>query len=135
MEISRQLFAEAARDRSGIDEIQIRPFHHFFPQLAEDENRTVWALGRKPGTDEPYQLFEFYCADPHCDCNRVIVAVLDRQAPDRGTIASVDYAFDRNDPDPGPYLDPLNPSTAEGRQIFPLIERMLNTDSEYVGRL
>lgn len=135
LETSRLLFAKAILDESDDDDIQLRPFHDFFREVAENENRVVWTLGRKPESNEPFQLIEYYCADPVCDCNRVIVAVLDREDPGKGTIASIGYAFNRNDPDPGPYLDPLNPTTAKGREIYPFIANMLNTDSAYVGRL
>ena len=82
-----------------------------------------------------YQLIEFYCADPTCDCNRVIIAAMDRADPGEGTIISVGYAFDRNDPKPGPYIDPLNPVTNVGRSLYPMISEMLKTDVEWVARL
>ena len=132
---SYQLFADAAREDMELNEIQIRPFHDFFPDEAEAENRVLWSRDRKPFKDEPFQLIEFYCADPKCDCNRVIVSAMDRMAPELGTILSVGYAFDRNDPDAGPYIDPINPVTEDGRSLYPAIADMFENDSEYVARL
>lgn len=60
---------------------------------------------------------------------------MDRKAPEHGTILSVGFAFDRKDPDAGPYIDPLNPLTAEGKSLYPIIKNMLETDFEYVARL
>ncbi len=110
-------------------------FHEFFPDVAEKENRVFWANGRGPQTREPYQLIEFYCADPKCDCNRVVLAVADREKMEKGTILSIGFAFDRNDPEPGPYIDPLNPLTLEGQSLYPFIENMLQTDFDYIARL
>lgn len=132
---SYRLFAEAALEDMDPDDIQIRPFHDFFPEEAETENRALWLLDRKPFEDEPFQLIEFYCVDPKCDCNRVIVAAVDGRAPELGTIVSVGYAFDRNDPDAGPYMDPLNTITKDGYSLYPVIAEMLENDREYVARL
>ena len=84
---------------------------------------------------EPLQIIEYFCADPACDCNRVIIGVLDREKPEQGTILSVGFAFDRKDPDAGPYIDPLNPLTDEGRGLYPIVENMLETDLDYIARL
>lgn len=135
LEKSYRLFAEAAVEDIKSDGIQIRPFHDFFPDVAEAENRVLWSRDRKPFKDEPFQLIEFYCADPKCDCNRVIISAMDRRAPELGTILSVGYAFDRADRDAGPYIDPLNPVTKDGRTLYPAIADMLENDSEYVARL
>lgn len=54
LEKSYQLFAEASLAEMDADEIQIRPFHDFFPEDAENENRVLWLLDRKPFKDEPF---------------------------------------------------------------------------------
>src|ERR1700733_10014303 len=134
LKTSYELFKRAALGDENEDAGLIA-FHHFFPDLAEKENRAFWANGRGPFKDDPYQLVEFYCADPNCDCNRVVVAVADRQKPERGTLLSVGFAFNRKDPDARPYIYPLNPITKEGREFYPMIQNMLETDVEYVSRL
>lgn len=134
LETSRELFRTALVEELA-DDSTLMAFHEFFPDIAENENRTIWPKGRDIATREPYQLIEFYCADPKCDCNRVVLAVADREKMEQGTILSVGFAFDRNDPEPGPYIDPLNPLTLEGNSLYPIIENMLQTDIEYVARL
>jgi hypothetical protein len=134
LERSRQLFQEAFLEEFG-DDFGLKAFHEFFPEIAESENRVFWSKDRRPPAREPYQMIEYFCDDPSCDCNRVVIGVLDREKSERGTILSVGFAFDRNDPDAGPYIDPLNPLTSEGRSIFPIVENMLETDLEYVARL
>lgn len=134
LEKSRELFR-----RAWVEELEedfgMMAFHEFFPDVAEKENRVFWSNERDPQTREPYQIIEYYCADPKCDCNRVIIAVADREEMKEGTILSVGFAFDRKDPDPGPYIDPLNPLTLEGQSLYPLIEDMLQTDFAYIQSL
>ncbi len=129
---SYQLFKSAYLEE---DDPGLLAFHEFFPDIAEKENRVFWPIGYNEKKREPLQIIEYYCATPKCDCNRVVVAVLDREKPEQGTILSVGFAFDRKDPDPGPYIDPLNPLTAEGKSVYPFIKNMLDTDFEYVARL
>jgi len=135
MNQSRKLFLEAMYEEAGIDTSVLKPFHDFFPDVAEKENRVFWSKDRDPKKDDPYQIIEFYCVDPKCDCNRVMLSVADRGNMIEGTFLSVGFAFNRNDPDPGPYIDPLNPITQEGRSLFPFIKTMLETDFEYIMRL
>lgn len=134
LEKSRELFRAAMIEELGED-TELMAFHEFFPDIAERENRVLWTSERDPQTREPYQLIEYYCTDPKCDCNRVVLAVADRENMGQGTILSVGFAFDRNDPEPGPYIDPLNPLTLEGQSLYPVIENMLQTDFEYIARL
>lgn len=119
---------------AAVGEFHLERFVDHFPKTAEDETRFFWTAGRKVITDPPIALEDYYCVDPSCDCNRVMIGLRDLKRPNE-TIASISYAFDRNDPDPGPYIDPTNPCTALGREIFPMVEHTLTTDAEYVARL
>lgn len=134
LERSRELFRSALVEEIN-DDNELMAFHEFFPDIAEQENRAFWANGRDMQTRQPYQIIEHYCADPKCDCNRVVLAIADREKMEQGTILSVGFAFDRNDPEPGPYIDPLNPLTLEGNSLYPLIESLLQTDFAYIERL
>ncbi len=133
IEKSRELFRAALVEE--LEDFGLVAFHEFFPDVAEAESRVFWSNERDPQTHEPYQIIEYYCADPKCDCNRVVLGVADREKIEQGTFLSVGFAFDRNDPEPGPYIDPLNPLTLEGRSLYPLIENMLQTDFDYITRL
>ena len=135
LEESRELFRRALIEELESEDVGLKAFHEFYPDVAEKENRVFWAEGRDPRTREPYQIIEYFCADPKCECNRVVLGVADREKMERGTFLSVGFAFDRNDPEPGPYIDPLNPLTLEGQSLYPIIEEMLKTDLSYIARL
>lgn len=109
------------------------PFEESFPEIAKDETRFIWALGRRP-SDKPFMLSEHYCGDPSCHCNRLIIGVIDLASPKTSQV-TVGYAFDRSDRDPGPYIDQSNPCTQLGRQLFPIVEGLLAQDTAYVERL
>jgi len=121
-------FIEAAVGRT-----ELTPFDEYFPDVAEKETRHIWALGRQR-SDQPFMLRESFCNDPSCHCNRVMLTAIDL-AGETACVVSVSYAFDRNDPDPGPYIDPSNPCSADGRQLFPIIKQFLDSDTDYVERL
>ena len=110
-------------------------FDQFFPEIADPKGRALWVFGKDPAKHQPFFLMEFYCSDPKCDCNRVMIGVVDLDQEKMGTLVSISYAFDRNDPDPGPYVDPLNPITPIGRELFPLIKDMFLNDTAFVRRL
>lgn len=131
---SRQLFADAFLEEFN-DDFGLLAFHEFFPDIAEKENRVFWSRDRDPKYRGPYQIIEFYCSNPKCDCNRVILGVADSEKMEEGTILSVGFAFDRNDPDAGPYIDPLNNITKEGHSIYPFIKSMLESDFDFIARL
>jgi hypothetical protein len=138
LEQSRKRFINALLEdlfEDDDDATGLMAFNEFFPDIGEKEMRTFWANGREPQTHEPYVLIEFYCTAPKCDCNRVVLALGDGEDMEQGSILSVGFAFDRNDPEPGPYIDPLNTLTPEGKSVYPVIEKMLQSDFEYVARL
>ena len=84
------------------------PFFQVEPDLAFKETRTMTLF--EPLEDIPagsYGLIESYCPDPECDCRRVIINVVEEEHPTT-FLASIGYGFDRDGPDAGPYLDPLN---------------------------
>lgn len=128
----RKMFIQ---DVLGDLEPALEAFSTHFPELAKEETRFIWAFGRQIDIDPPFELREFYCNNPECDCERVTLGVVDHRDPS-DTIVSVSYAFNREtDPYPGPDIDPLNRATAEGRKLFPLICKILETDADYVKRL
>ena len=71
------------------------PFHDLFPEVAERESRTVrLEIGRPGGVDflaGDYLFFESYCTDPDCDCERVLLSVIEKT---RGIVATISYGFD-----------------------------------------
>ena len=57
-----------------------------------------------------FGLLEFYCPAPACDCQRVMLTVVEEENPDR-FLASISYSFDQDDDMVGPFLDLLNPQS------------------------
>lgn len=129
---SRAMFLAAASQKN---DITLQMFAEVFPEIAAKETRHFWPAGRDPQQQEPIQISEHYCTDPSCNCKRVLLALIDLSDPNPNSILTVSYAFDRNDPEPGPYIDPLNNLTPEGRDYFPFICDILASDATYVGRL
>lgn len=133
-DLEREMRKEFIREVLG-EEPMLDAFMTHFPEVAEVETRFLWAFDRRINVDPPFELREFYCNDPDCRCERVTIGAVDHKDP-FNTIVSVSYAFNReDDADPGPDIDPLNRVTAEGRKLFPLICRLLESDSAYVERL
>lgn len=128
---SRAMFVAAAGREENIS---LQMFTEIFPDIAATETRHFWPTGRDPEKD-PIQIAEYYCTDPSCDCKRVLLTLFDLADPDPTPILTVGYAFNRNDPEPGPYIDPLNHLTPQGRDYFPFICDLLDKDSAYVNRL
>jgi hypothetical protein len=125
--------AESGFIEAAVGRTELTPFDRYFPAIAEKETRCIWALGRQP-PEQPFMLREYFCDDVSCHCNRVMLLVIDLAAAAECAV-SVSYAFDRSDPDPGPYIDPTNPCSIDGRQLFPIIKQLLDSDTDYVERL
>jgi hypothetical protein len=111
------------------------PFDAMFPEQARREVRTATVRGFPGLPDGDYGLLEAYCADPTCNCRRVMLNVVGRSQGQ--VLASVSYAFNRDDPDdpfPGPSLDPLNPQSQYAPALLKLVTQILQ-DPIYVARL
>jgi hypothetical protein len=54
-------------------------FHLLFPDEAANECRTVIPVGRTDLPRRTFVLTEAYCADPQCDCRRVMLNVIDAE--------------------------------------------------------
>ena len=80
------------------------PFVHLFPEQGMAETRVFMVRGL-PDLPDDYGLTETFCTDTTCHSRRVMINVAARR---QGVLlASVSYAFDRDDPRAGPFLDPL----------------------------
>src|SRR5512145_3060904 len=85
---------------------------------------------------ERLYLDERYCADPECDCRRVMLAVHDR---DLKTRAMVVYDFlggaDRTPRGENPYLEPGIEQPDGAEKIFRHVRGVLDRDAAYRERL
>lgn len=105
------------------------------PEIASHETRVLTLLEPQRGVPAgKYFILESYCADPACDCRRVMLSVVEERHP-TVSLASINYAFDADDPDPGPFLDPLNPQCAYAQGLMELITELSLSDSAYLARL
>ena len=116
-----------------------------FRNLAAQETRvvTVQADSRLPKGE--FGFLEFYCADPKCDCRRVILRVT---SLDGRTWATISYGWEskkfysqwaRGNKEvadmAGASLDPLNAQSEYAEVFLSLFNEMIVTDQKYVERL
>jgi len=108
------------------------PFVLLFPEQGMAETRVFTVRRQRSLPDDDYALMESFCTDATCRCRRVMLNVAGRRHG--GILATVSYAFDRDDPFAGPFLDPLNPQSAYSDTLLSFVEQAL-ADSAYVARL
>jgi hypothetical protein len=108
------------------------PFVRFFPQQGTAETRVLTTQGHPVLPDDEYALLESFCADPGCDCRRVMLNVIGRRQQD--VLASISYGFDHGQELAGPFLDPLNPQSQYARTLLTLVAQIL-ADPTYAARL
>jgi hypothetical protein len=63
-------------------------FHLLFPDEAENECRTVIPVGRADLPDRTFAFLEAYCADPECDCRRVMLNVIDAETHNQSPLST-----------------------------------------------
>ena len=108
------------------------PFVHLFPRQGVAETRSLTIRGFPDLPDDDYGLMESYCVEAGCNCRRVMLNVASRRR--QTIVASISYAFDRDDEYPGPFMDPLNPQSRYAGVLLELVEQVL-ADPAYVARL
>lgn len=111
------------------------PFYVVEPDLAFEEMRAMHLLAEQEGLPAgEYGLVEHYCPDPDCDCRRVILTVVRGDRPYR-SLASINYAFDRDDPMPGPFIDRANRQSEHAETLLKLVKEAVLSDPRYLARL
>jgi len=109
------------------------PFYFADHELAERETRKFMVPGH-PTLSKGWFLFvELYCALPGCDCKRVMINVIRER--DQYQLATINYAFEPNDPDRGPFLDPLNPQSEISDSLLDFFKHVIEKDAAYKDRL
>ncbi len=108
-------------------------FGKMFRDIAERETRVITTFNDPKLGSESYAMVDVYCVDPACDCRRVMINVI----RDRDTkhLATINWAFDPNDPDRGPFLDRLNTQSPLSDALLKLFKEEVITDKRYVERL
>jgi hypothetical protein len=115
-----------------MSEYGLTPFVLLFPNQAMFETRVVSTRGFPGLPDDEYGFQDSYCNDPGCYCRRVMLNVAGRRQ--QAILATISYAFDRDDPLNGPFLDPLNPQSVYSDVLLRVVTEAL-TDPAYVERL
>ncbi|HEX3760698.1 MAG TPA: J domain-containing protein [Kofleriaceae bacterium] len=102
--------------------------------VAREECRAIQTTDHR-GKPATLLFREFYCADPGCDCRRVVLHV--HWAEERRIAASINYAFEpsRRRDEPQIALDPLNPQSEYSDALLALFTEMIGEDREYRERL
>ncbi len=68
------------------------PFHEKFPEVAENETRTIIALDDPDLPEGEYGLVESYCDEAGCDCRRVFFNVVSWQTEE--VLAVIAYGWE-----------------------------------------
>jgi hypothetical protein len=119
-------------------------FHAVFPEVANEETRTMIVPPPEPGTADglpadEYGMAEFYCDEVGCDCRRTMIQVYSRHR--RRLEAVISHAFDWPEGRPQwelemgqTFLDPINPQGEFAERILDLFIGIV-LSPEYEARL
>ncbi|HSU66241.1 MAG TPA: hypothetical protein VLJ39_05200, partial [Tepidisphaeraceae bacterium] len=118
-------------------------FGLLFPDVAERETRTIRVFDALSLTGawhvpvDEYGFDELYCDERACDCRRVMINVLAREA--RQHVATINHAFEVPGPDDlvpeQTFLDPLNRQSQWAPALLHLFVNVVLADEEYCLRL
>lgn len=115
-----------------------------FPEKRETELRTATFpdddLNFPRGT---YVFTEYYCPDPDCDCNRLLVKVFHVASPNGrpAEVATISYTWDKNSwadilsDTNNPFLDPFHYQAPFARDLMEFWHDMTTRDTAYANRL
>ena len=123
----------------------VTAFDFYFPEIARLETRSATMRDDPHLPDGDYGFVEFYCDDPACDCQRVIIEVISRRT--EKAEATISYGWgtlrhyekwigDRATAKQmvGLSLDPLHPQSRYAPALLKLFEWVLQ-DKAYEARL
>ena len=124
-------------------------FHHYFPEVAKEETRTLTTFRQDYVVPSgSYGLLEMYCDDPGCDCRRVFLEVYDWEG--RKSMAFIAYGWEgkefyRNwfrggDPEvirdlQGPVLNNGSPQSKFAPAFLKMVKDVVLSDPAYIERL
>ena len=121
-----------------------------FPEKMQTEIRTAIIPNDAAETPFPsgtYLFTEFFCTDPKCDCQRVLVKVLraeSRHDTRPEEVATISYSWDPDgeqsmellDPEmPNPFLDPFHRQAPYAQELLDFWSGMIAYDEEYASRI
>jgi hypothetical protein len=105
-------------------------FDHVFLEVARTEGRAIQVTDRA-GKSATFLFREFYCTDPGCDCQRVVLHV--HWVEEKRVAASINYGFrpSRRRDEPQISLDPLNPQSERSEELLRMFSELLVKDGGY----
>ena len=124
-------------------------YYDIFPEKTETELRTATFVGESPDNSIPagtYVFTEYYCPDPGCDCQRVLVKVLRVTSPSArpDEVATISYTWNEQPrgvwavlyPEmPNPFLDPFHRQAGYADELQDFWLSMVKHDRSYLERL
>jgi len=117
----------------------MRPFHDWFPVVAENETRSVTLVGgRHALPDGAYGFVELFCDERRCDCGSVLINVLSEA---HGHIATISHwlptvpRWASSKDVPSVSLDPISPQSQWAGAALDLFKELLRNDPAYAERL
>ena len=126
-------------------------FHDLFPEMAEDETRSITVFGESSETGLPpgqYMFCEMFCNDRGCDCRRVFFYVVASFRKD--PVAVIAWGWEKpefyakwlHDDDPlmlqeltGPCLNLGSPQSEFAEDLLDLVREILLRDEAYIERV
>jgi hypothetical protein len=107
----------------------MKAFDHVFWEQAKRDARSLIAMD-PTGTPATFVIREFYCAEPGCDCRRVMIHL--HWFERRQIAATINYAFDppRRRDEPQISLDPLNPQSEHAPALLEMFTAMIGKHPE-----
>lgn len=113
------------------------PFFTLFPSVAPDETRTITVLGDDgPVPPGEYGFIELYCDEAGCDCENVMINVMDSRTRH---LATINHSLDRRWYERlgvrQTFLDPFNVQGPHAEAFLNLFKNEVSRDPRYVDRL
>ena len=120
-----------------------------FPDKTETELRIATFADGNPDDllpDGTFIFTEYFCTDPNCDCQRVLVKVFYARSPDArpDEVATISYGWNpRSDGFwklvdselPNPFLDPFHRQAPFASELLEFWHAMIERDSAYAARI
>ncbi len=119
-------------------------FTVLYPEIGAAETRCIivqtggrWRRREEEEEEEEFALFELYCAEPGCDCRRVLFNVVSKRL--NRHVATISHGFEA----PGEksavpeqtFLDPLHRQSEFSEDLLAIFTRRVLMDPEYCRRL
>jgi hypothetical protein len=123
-------------------------YFNIFPEKSQTELRTITIFGNPNGDDLPdgtYIFTEYFCTDLNCNCNRVLIKVLQDKLDNEDVeeVATISYSwaedhdsasnFDRELENP--FLDPFHFQAHYAETLMEMWYDQLQSDHNYKARL